>query len=308
MGNRVYKSTYDGSATTGRKYIVDIHGKLPTIVCELDTSGSLEKSYIYANAQILAQRAHEADPNFYDESYFVHDRLGSVRLVVDYNDIDEYICVANSYTYTPFGQFYGTPDETVDNPFKFTGQWHDAEINQYYLRARMYDPTMMRFTSRDPVRGERNEPLTLHRYLYCINSPTKYIDPSGEFSMPEVLTGMFIQGAVGGMSGILGYTSHMLMLEGTGIEMSKEDEFLLFCGYVVGGAVSGAVTGGASTAVHGLGAAFPSALAIGAWQGGGIASGTIMGMIHKNVKGPNKVGALNSARQGQLMGVMNTWF
>ena len=104
-------------------------------------------------------------------------------MVVDYNDIDEYVSVANSYTYTPFGQFYGTPDETVDNPFKFTGQWYDAEIAQYYLRARQYDPTMMRFTSQDPVRGDRQEPLTLHRYLYCVNDPIDRVDPSGEFAI-----------------------------------------------------------------------------------------------------------------------------
>ncbi len=132
---------------------------------------------------MLSQRRYPVptDPNFYDEQFYVHDRLGSVRLVVDYNDIDEYICVANSYTYTPFGQFYGTPDETVDNPFKFTGQWHDAEINQYYLRTRMYDPTMMRFTSRDPVIGKYQEPLSLHKYLYCANEPVNRFDLNGAY-------------------------------------------------------------------------------------------------------------------------------
>jgi len=101
-------------------------------------------------------------------------------MVVDYNDVDAYAFVVNSYTYTPFGSFYdGELAETVDNPFKFTGQWHDAEIGQYFLRARMYDPAMMRFTSRDPDRGEPLECLTLHKYLYCINEPINNADPSG---------------------------------------------------------------------------------------------------------------------------------
>ena len=39
---------------------------------------------------------------------------------------------------------------------------------------------MMRFTSRDPVRGYREEPLTLHRYLHCTNNPLFYVDPTGE--------------------------------------------------------------------------------------------------------------------------------
>ena len=70
---------------------------------------------------MLAQRAHAAaDPNLF---FYVHDRLGSVRMVVAYDGTNETVETVNSYTYTPFGQVYGTPDETVDNPFKFTGQW-----------------------------------------------------------------------------------------------------------------------------------------------------------------------------------------
>jgi len=94
--------------------------------------------------------------------------------------IDSAGAVKNSYTYKPYGQFYdGEAVETVDNPWKFTGQYYDKEIEQYYLRARQYDPAMMRFTSRDPVRGDREDPLTLHRYLYCLNDPVDYVDPSG---------------------------------------------------------------------------------------------------------------------------------
>ena len=88
---------------------------------------------------------------------------------------------ANSTTDTPFGSFYeGQCIETLANPWKFTGQWQDVEIDQYHLRARQYDPTMMRFTSRDPVKGKYREPLTLHKYLYCLNDPINLVDPDGE--------------------------------------------------------------------------------------------------------------------------------
>ena len=81
--------------------------------------------------------------------------------------------------------------ETVNNPFKYTGQYHDAEIAQYYLRTRQYDPYLSRFTSRDPVRGGFKEPLTLHRYLYTANDPINYVDPSGRiFSFVDLLNSM----------------------------------------------------------------------------------------------------------------------
>ena len=107
--------------------------------------------------------------------FYIHDRLGSVRLVVDaLGD------VLNSYTYDPAGlAFPEETHETVYNPFLFTGQWFDPEIQQYYLRARMYDPRLGVFTSRDPVLGKFQEPLTLHTYLYCINDPVNSIDLNG---------------------------------------------------------------------------------------------------------------------------------
>jgi RHS repeat-associated protein len=61
----------------------------------------------------------------------------------------------------------------------FTGQYYDSEIAEYYLRARQYDPHIARFTARDLVFGQFEEPLTLHRYLYCRNNPVNMVDPQG---------------------------------------------------------------------------------------------------------------------------------
>jgi len=126
LGNRVYKKSAVGS-TVERKYIVDITGKLPTILLEVEPStSSLEKTYIYADRQILAQ--HDGDSS--DDKYFyLHDRLGSVRLVI--NDSGN---VVSYYTYEPFGEVIDD-DGTFENAFRFTGQYFDAEIQEYCLRA-----------------------------------------------------------------------------------------------------------------------------------------------------------------------------
>lgn len=47
--------------------------------------------------------------------------------------------------------------------------------NLYYLRARWYDATLGRFTSRDPLRDYYEPNL----YYYVDNRPTLLIDPSG---------------------------------------------------------------------------------------------------------------------------------
>ncbi|UCG50035.1 MAG: hypothetical protein JSU94_09665 [Phycisphaerales bacterium] len=56
-----------------------------------------------------------------------------------------------------------------------TGQYLDSESREYFLRARQYNPHIARFTSRDPVTGSLREPLTLHKYLYCLAAPSGII-------------------------------------------------------------------------------------------------------------------------------------
>ena len=84
------------------------------------------------------------------------------------------------YTYQPFGESFASEQvETITNDFKFTGQYYDSETGQYYLRARQYIPPIYRFSSHDPVTGKGLEPLTLHKYLYCVNDPVNKWDPTG---------------------------------------------------------------------------------------------------------------------------------
>jgi RHS repeat-associated protein len=179
MQNRVYKAS---SVTGNRKYIVDIVAcpesnrgrELPTILLEINPGGgSIMKTYMYANSQILAQ--HNGNYNA-PRFFYLHDRLGSVRLVINGNGIAQ-----SSYTYNPFGEVIesGHESQAPSDDFMFTRQFYDSETGQYYLRARQYDPYISRFTSRDPVFGEFEEPMSFHRYLYCFNNPINMIDPLG---------------------------------------------------------------------------------------------------------------------------------
>lgn len=60
----------------------------------------------------------------------------------------------------------------------------------------------MRFTSRDPAKGEYKEPLTLHKYLYVHNNPVNGIDPTGLFSLVSISITSVI---IGVLSGLLTY-------------------------------------------------------------------------------------------------------
>ncbi|MBN2136392.1 MAG: RHS repeat-associated core domain-containing protein, partial [Sedimentisphaerales bacterium] len=117
------------------------------------------------------------------EGYYMdyqHDRLGSVRQIIDSAG-----AVVKYYTYEPFGRAVESSDgpQATSDGFMFTGQYFDAQIGEYHLRARQYNPKLARFTARDPVFGDFQQPLTLHKYLYCQNNPINGVDPLGEWAV-----------------------------------------------------------------------------------------------------------------------------
>ena len=196
IGNRVFKGEKTNLATVRSKYILDTIGDLPVILLELDPDDgdAVKKTHIYAGPQILCSYTNNTPTSKY---FYLSDRLGSVRLIVN-TDAE----VLNSYTYLPFGQTLQSDfaqSGSYENNFKFTGQWHDEAIDQYYLRARQYSPQLMRFISRDPIFGKFEQPLTIQKYIYCMNDPVMFVDPEGLWAF--YMTGMF-QAQMGVAKGI----------------------------------------------------------------------------------------------------------
>ena len=103
--------------------------------------------------------------------HYASDEMGSITHIVD-----EAGKVQNRYEYDAWGNITAQ-EENVPNRFKFTGQQFDPVAQQYYLRARFYNPVVARFTQEDTYRGDG-----LNLYAYCANNPTFYRDPTGNTS------------------------------------------------------------------------------------------------------------------------------
>lgn len=101
--------------------------------------------------------------------FYLFDGLGSVTELIDENEN-----VVNRYRYTPFGSPL-VKDETVYNPYQFTGRRYDAESGLYYYRARMYSPDIGRFMQVDPAEMVDG----VNMYAYVGNNPVNNVDPSG---------------------------------------------------------------------------------------------------------------------------------
>jgi RHS repeat-associated protein len=65
----------------------------------------------------------------------------------------------------------------------FTGHEQDDELGLVNMRGRMYDPRLGRFLTPDPLIGRPINNQAYNRYAYVINSPLKFVDPSGYLPM-----------------------------------------------------------------------------------------------------------------------------
>jgi RHS repeat-associated protein len=147
-----------GATTTD--YVVDLAATLPVVISDTDAV------YLYG-LDILAEQLAGAE-----RYYYVHDGLGSVRQLLDSTGQ-----IATKYAYDPFG--VPLVGNGVPNPWQFTGEAWDSEVELLYLRARYYQPEAGRFISKDPWGGERRRPDTLNRYVYVTNNPVNLVDHTG---------------------------------------------------------------------------------------------------------------------------------
>ncbi len=155
-GNRI-KSVLNGVTT----YYVDTH-------FEWTGSTSLMIKYYYAGGQRVAMRVGGNAP-----SYLLGDHLGSTSITANSSGGK-----VAELRYHPWGGTRFT-DGATPTARRFTGQVEDVAIGLYFYNARYYDPTLGRFLQADSIVPSPANPQSLNRYSYVLNSPLRYIDPTG---------------------------------------------------------------------------------------------------------------------------------
>ena len=169
--------TFDGNIQVNRydaeglRHEMEENGSLVKFIFNPDREVIAEQNSLgitrYIRSSELIARNTDAARTYY---HYVSDEIGSTTHIVDEDGL-----VLNHYTYDAWGNITAQ-EEAVPNRFKFTGQQLDPVTQQYYLRARFYNPVIARFTQEDTYRGDG-----LNLYAYCANRPTYYIDPTGHW-------------------------------------------------------------------------------------------------------------------------------
>ena len=141
--------------------------------------------FIYHNGELLYEKGEENKQSKEETSYQLGAGIEALQRnqKTYYYHQDEQLNTAlitnrngeikNRYQYDVFGNGLETIEE-LPNRIRYTGQQYDQQTEQYYLRARYYNPIVGRFMQEDVYQGDG-----LNLYAYCRNSPVVYYDPSG---------------------------------------------------------------------------------------------------------------------------------
>lgn len=191
-------NVYAYDAENHQKSYTPVNPQLPSATYFYDGDGKRVKKisqtestiFVYDGAgKLIAEYSINGTlPSNPQTSYVVTDTLQSVRAISNQNGE-----VTSRRDFLPFGEelYAGTPNRTEglkyssigsDNLRKrFTGYEKDTETGLDFAEARYYNNQHGRFTAVDPLlaSGKSANPQTFNRYIYVMNSPLRFTDPSG---------------------------------------------------------------------------------------------------------------------------------
>lgn len=170
-------------------YVYDVTRENAQVLSE--TVNGTRTEYTYAPGQRLS--ACQSGSKETVRTDYLYDARGSVVQLLEYKAMAEQaaggqaegaagaqVSGRTSVSYTPYGERM-LSGEVAANGFYYNAEAYDEASGSYYLRARYYSPSMMRFGQADAVRGELAVTQSWNRYAYVRNNPVMYADPSGEF-------------------------------------------------------------------------------------------------------------------------------
>ena len=186
MGRRLEKKVYtkglftlyDWSLVKHHKFVYDGY----KLIAEFDVldADAQPVSYLWQPVGLdvpLMRTTNEVN------GYYVADGNKNILAVRDSNGT-----ALSNYTYTPFGTVEN-PEDSDDNPFRFSSEYCDDETGLVYYNYRYYSPEFGRWIKRDPIEEKGGENL----YGACQNNFISKYDALGKYTLEQALTTYFFE-------------------------------------------------------------------------------------------------------------------
>ena len=167
--NQVAEYTYNGAGQRIKKVTptetrIFYYDRMGYLIAETNQAGQMLAEYVYLGDTLLAML--KPGESVY---YYHNDHLGTPQVLTDDTG-----GIAWKAAYTPFGEAVASI-QTVENPFRFPGQYYDSETGLHYNYFRYYDPSTGRYVTPDPIGLEGG----INLFLYVAANPVRWIDPLG---------------------------------------------------------------------------------------------------------------------------------
>jgi RHS repeat-associated protein len=162
-GHRVRK---DASTSSAEYFFLG-----DNVIAELSITSNTWTDYIFGYEDRIAS---DTSANGTGARYFHNDQIGSTRLVTDNTGAAIW-----SATYSPFGQELSAQSSGIE--FQYAGMQYDNETSLSHSAFRQYSSSEGRWLAPDPYLESLDpaNPQSLNRYVYVLDNPLMYRDPSG---------------------------------------------------------------------------------------------------------------------------------
>src|SRR5258706_1162417 len=184
-GTNVLAYLYDGDhrrvreertgANAGRTIHV-LHGDAAFFEQETTASGTQKYRHFISTPEGVAEVV-EKTASTTSVKVMHRDHLGSTVAITDEASTD--LMGFDAWRQRRSAADTGAPAATFKSDRGFTGHEHLDEVGLIHMNGRLYDPTLGRFFSADPIVQAPYNLQSYNRYSYVLNNPLSLTDPSG---------------------------------------------------------------------------------------------------------------------------------
>ena len=137
------------------------------VIAQLNGANHIAKRFVYGTSATTPDYAVIGSTNY----RILSDERGSPVLVVNATTG----AVAQQITYDEFGNVLADTNPAAQ-PFRFAGGLYDTDTKLVRFGARDYDPSIGRWTAKDPTRFDGGD---MNLYNYALGDPVNGTDPTG---------------------------------------------------------------------------------------------------------------------------------